>query len=296
MFKWRAALPVVRELASDGAGTVVTASTGSHGSAVAWATRELGKRAVVFVPPGVTPPKLALMESFDADLRVAGRDLDEAKEAGRAWALEEGLPFFEDGAEPLQYEAYRAIGDEILDQMPAAPAAVVVPIGNGALAGGVAAALGKRAPAVVRVGVVADAMPVMAESYEAGKPVDAPFGETIADGLAVRVAIPLAVERLHEALDGLIRVSERSLAEALVACHDAGVAIEPSAAAAVAAVPVQPDLMGDGPLVLVMTGRNVDPAVLERARTTRLLPRLTPTPAFRPRPTARRRRRCRPDP
>jgi threonine dehydratase len=214
----------------------------------------------------VTPPKLALMESLGADVRVTGRDLDEAKDAGRAWAHAEGLPFFEDGAEPLQYEAYRAIGDEILDQMPTVPAAVVVPIGNGALAGGVAAALGKRAPAVVRVGVVADAMPVMAESYEAGKPVDAPFGETIADGLAVRVAIPLAVERLHEALDGLIRVSERALAEALVACHDAGVAVEPSAAAAVAALRVQPDLMGDGPLVLVMTGRNFDPAVLERAR------------------------------
>ena len=267
MFKWRAALPVVRELARDGAGAVVTASTGNHGSAVAWACRKLGKRAVVFAPPGVTPSKLALMESLGADLRVAGRDLDEAKEAGQAWARDENLPFFEDGAEPLQYEAYRAIGDEILDQMPVAPAAVVVPIGNGALAGGVAAALGKRAPAVVRVGVVADSMPVMAESYEAGKPVIAPFGETIADGLAVRVAIPLAVERLHEALDGMIRVTERALAEALVACHDAGVAVEPSAAAAVAAVRVQPDLMGDGPLVLVMTGRNVDPAVLERART-----------------------------
>jgi threonine dehydratase len=267
MFKWRAALPVARELARDGVDAVVTASTGSHGAAVAWACRQLGKRAIVFAPPGVTPPKLALMESLDAELRVAGRDLDDAKEAGQAWALDEGLPFFEDGAEPLQYEAYRAIGDEILDQMPAAPAGVVIPIGNGALAGGVAAALGRRAPAVVRVGVVADSMPVMAESYEAGKPVTAPFGETIADGLAVRVAIPLAVERLHEALDGLIRVSERAIADALVASHDAGVEIEPSAAAAVAAVREQPDLMGDGPLVLVLTGRNVDPAVLERART-----------------------------
>ncbi|MGH3109743.1 MAG: pyridoxal-phosphate dependent enzyme [Gaiellaceae bacterium] len=266
MFKWRAALPVVEALLDSRGESVVTASTGSHGAAVAWACRQLGKRAVVFAPPGVTPPKLALMESLDADLRIAGRDLDEAKEAGVAWAGAEGLPFFEDGAEPLQYEAYRAIGDEILDQMPVAPTGVVIPIGNGALAGGVAAALSRRAPAVVRVGVVADSMPVMAESYEAGEPVTAPFGETIADGLAVRVAIPLAVERLHEALDGLIRVSERSIAEALVACHDAGVAIEPSAAVALAAVRAQPDLMGDGPLVLVMTGRNFDPAVLERAR------------------------------
>jgi threonine dehydratase len=266
MFKWRAALPVVRELARAGPAAIVTASTGSHGVAVAWAAREVGTRAVVFVPPESNPTKLALLEKLGADVRVAGRDLDEAKDEGRAWADAEGLPFFEDGAEPLQYEAYEAVGDEILDQLPGAPAGAVIPIGNGALAGGVAAVLGRRAPAALRVGVVAQNMPVMAESYEAGKPVPAEFGETIADGLAIRVAIPLAVERLHEALDGLVRVSERALAEALVACHDAGVEVEPSAAAAVAAVRELPDLRPDGALVLVMTGRNLDPTVLDRAR------------------------------
>jgi threonine dehydratase len=61
-------------------------------------------------------------------------------------------------------------------------------------------------------------------------------------------------------------VSERAIAEALVACHDAGVAIEPAAAAAVAAVRERPDFVGAGVVVAVMTGRNVDPAVLERAR------------------------------
>jgi threonine dehydratase len=266
MFKWRASLSVVKELVRGRPAVVVTASTGSHGVAVAWACGQVGSRAVVFVPPQSNPTKLALLERLGADVRVAGRDLDEAKDAARAWAEVEGLPFFEDGAEALQYVAYEAIGDEILDQLPSAPAGVVIPIGNGALAGGVAAALGRRAPAALRVGVVARSMPVMAESYEAGKPVHADFGETIADGLAIRVAIPLAVERLHEALDGLVRVSERELAEALVACHDSGVEVEPSAAAAVAAVRELPDLRPDGPLVLVMTGRNLDPAVLERAR------------------------------
>jgi threonine dehydratase len=257
MFKWRAALPVVRSL---GAGAVVTSSTGNHGAAVAWACREQGVRAVVFVPPGASPPKLALLERLGADVRVAGSDLDEAKEIARGWAADEGLPFFEDGAEPLQYEAYRAIGEEILEQCPVAPAAVVVPVGNGALAGGVGAAVG---PGVLRVGVVAKEMPVMAESWEAGEAVAPRPGRTIADGLAVRVAIPLAVERLRDAVDLMLGVSERELADALVACHDAGVEIEPSAAAAVAALPQVPD--GD-PVVLVMTGRNVDPAVLERAR------------------------------
>jgi threonine dehydratase len=263
MFKWRAALPVVEAYGSN---AVVTSSTGNHGAAVAWACRRLGSRAIVFVPPSATPAKLALLEALGADVRVAGDDLDEAKDAARAWAGEEGLPFFEDGAEPLQYEAYGAIGKEILDQSPSVPAAVVIPVGNGALAGGIGAAVGRREPGVLRVGVVADEMPVMAESYEAGEPVEPRAGTTIADGLAVRVAIPLAVERLATALDRMLRVSERAIAEALVACHDAGVLVEPSAAAAVAAIRAEPGLAPEGPVVLVMTGRNVDPAVLERAR------------------------------
>ena len=106
----------------------------------------------------------------------------------------------------------------------------------------------------------------MAASYDAGKVVEVPMGTTIADGLAVRVAIPLAVGRLRAAVDLMLRVSERSIAEALVVCHDAGIAVEPSAATALAGVRDMPDLAGDGPIVLVMTGRNVDPDLVERAR------------------------------
>lgn len=265
-FKWRSTLPVVQEMAGGGQRTVVTSSTGNHGAAVAWACRQLGVEAIVFVPPGATEQKLALLDRFRAEVRVAGHDLDEAKDAARTYADAEGLRFFEDGAEPLQYKAYEAIGDEIVDQCPSVPAVVVTPIGNGALAGGVGAALGRRAPDALRVGVVAKEMPVMAASYEAGRPIEVPTGTTIADGLGVRVAIPLAVERLRTTVDLMARVSERAIAAALVACHHAGVPIEPSAAAAVAAVRDQPELGGEGSVVLIMTGRNVDPAVVERAR------------------------------
>jgi threonine dehydratase len=261
MFKWRAALPVVRELAAEGHGAVVTSSTGNHGAAVAWACRKLGSRAIVFVPPRTTERKLALLDELGADVRVAGADLDDAKHAAKVWSRSEGLPFFEDGAEPLQYEAYRAIGDEILAQLDGPPGAVVIPIGNGALAGGIGTALGS---AVLRVGVVTKEMPVMADSVEAGRPAEGAAGTTtVADGLAVRVAIPLAVGRLRDTVDRFVRVSEREIAEALVACHDAGVEIEPSAAAAAAAART---LEVEGTVVLVMTGRNLDPAVLDRAR------------------------------
>jgi threonine dehydratase len=263
MFKWRAALPIVRDLAGEGHTTIVTSSTGNHGAAVAWACREHGSRAIVFVPPGSTESKLALLRGLGADVRIQGEDFEDAKHHANVWARSEGLPFFEDGAEPLQYDAYRAIGDEILDQLAAPPAAVVTPIGNGALAGGIGAALA-RSPGTTRVGVVAKDMPVMAESFAADRPVDAGAGSTIADGMAVRVAIPLAVSRLRDAVDLMLRVSEREIAAALVACHDAGVEVEPSAAAALAAVRT---LETPGSVVLVMTGRNFDPAVLERART-----------------------------
>ncbi len=265
MFKWRGALPVVEELAGAGVEAVVTASTGNHGAAVAWACGRAGIRAVVFVPPRPARTKLANLDRLGADVRVAGLDLDDAKDAGRAYADESGFRFFEDGAEPLQYSAYGAIGDEIIDQSAVPPGAVVIPIGNGALAAGVGAAVGRRLPGVTRIGVVAKEMPVMAESHAAGTPVDVASGTTIADGLAVRVAIPLAVERLCTAIDRMVRVSERAIAAALVACHAAGLPVEPSAAGAVAAVRDGADL-GTGPIVLVLTGRNVDDALVERAR------------------------------
>jgi threonine dehydratase len=262
-FKWRGALPVVRALAEAGHPTIVTASTGNHGAAVAWACHELGLTARVFAPVNGNEKKLALLERLGADVRLDGADLDEAKELGRASAGEEELPFFEDGAEPLQYDAYAAIGDELLDQAGDPPAAVVIPVGNGALAGGIGTALARRALAVERVGVVAKAMPVMADAFASERTVTMNDGTTIADGLAVRVPIPLAVRRLRDALDVVLRVSERAIAAALVACHDAGLRVEPSAAAGFAALA---QLAGDGPVVVIVTGRNFDEDVLARAR------------------------------
>jgi threonine dehydratase len=266
VFKWRGALPVVEDLARNGHEAVVTASTGNHGAAVALACRQTGIRAIVFVPPGAAEPKLANLDRLGADVRVAGNDLDEAKDAARAYVQESGTRFFEDGAEPLQYDAYGAIGEEILGQSPAPPLAVVTPIGNGALAGGIGAALARGGPTVTHIGVVAREMPVMAASYAAGRAVEVPAGTTIADGMAVRVAIPLAVERLAAAVHRIVQVSERGIAAALSACHDATVPVEPSAAATLAALRDTTDLAPHGAVVLVLTGRNVDAALVERAR------------------------------
>ena len=160
-FKWRGALPVLEKFKGMGARGVVTASTGNHGAATAWAAARLGLEATVFAPESASKTKLAHLERLGADVRLGGADMDEAKDRGMAEAAERGLPFFEDGAEPAQYEGYAAIGDELLDQLDEPPAAVVVPVGNGALLGGIATAVLRRSPETLRIGVVSASAPVM---------------------------------------------------------------------------------------------------------------------------------------
>ncbi len=262
-FKWRGALPALERYKSDGATGVVTASTGNHAVATAWAAERVGLSATVFVPEGASETKLAKLDGLGAELVVEGADFDETKERAAARASESGLPFFEDGAEPAQLDGYAAIGDEIVDQLGEEPAAVVVPVGNGALLAGVGRAIGARSPGTRRIGVVSAGAPVMARSWHAGRAVESDLCSTIADGLAVRVAIPVAVDWLLEAADEMLEVSEADIALAVVAFDDAGIRVEAAAAAGLAALP---EIDAEGPIVLVVTGRNIDDELLARCR------------------------------
>jgi len=264
VFKWRGALPVLEQHRASGADAVVTASTGNHGIATAWAAGRLGMATIVYAPQGASQAKLARLENLGSDVRLVGADLDEAKDSARSFAYAQGLPFFEDGAEPAQLTGYEAIATEILEQVPDPPGAVVVPVGNGALLGGIGRALRRRSPATLRVGVVAKEAPAMALSWEARRPVESSGCETLADGLAVRVPIPFAVEVLIEAADRMLRVSERSIARAVAAFWNVGIRVEGAAAAALAALSQLADT--EGLIVLVVTGRNIDDELLAQCR------------------------------
>jgi threonine dehydratase len=264
-FKWRGALPTLEAWRASGATAVVTASTGNHGAASAWAAKGLAMRAVVYVPEGAARAKVELIASLGAEVRDAGRDVDEAKDTARAYAAESGLPFFEDGAEPAQYEGYRGIAREVLEQLPEA-AAVVVPLGNGALLGGIGLELAERSPRTLRVGVQSKEAPVMVECWHAGAVVESERCATFADGLAVRVAIPAAVDVLADVVSRMLLVSERELARSVGAYAAAGIRAEGAAAAALAALPQLDGLEGlEGPIVLIVTGRNIDDALWRRA-------------------------------
>jgi threonine dehydratase len=189
--------------------------------------------------------------------------MDEAKAAARAHAAATGAFFFEDGAEPAQFDGYAQIGHELLDQVPE-PAAVVVPVGNGALAIGVFRALAERAPEAERIAVAAVEAPAMYDSWRAGRPVDSDRCATFADGLAVRVAIPLAVQELNRLTQRFELVTEAELEAAVRAYAEHGIRAE-GAAAAPLALALREQL--PRPLVLIVTGRNVDDAVYHRILT-----------------------------
>jgi threonine dehydratase len=261
-FKWRGALPVVEEYRQQGHASVVTVSTGNHGAATAWATARHGMTAVVFVPERASAAKLELLRRLGAELVVGGADLDEAKAAGVEYARARGLPFFQDGAEPAQYRGYGGIADEILAEV--TPDAVLVPVGNGALLAGIGLRLGARSPATRRIGVVAAGAPVMARSFQAGQVVESSQSATFADGMAVRVAIPFAVEALATAADEMAEVTDRAIAEAVGAFAEAGMRVEGSAAAALAGAWQLEDRL-EGVVVLVVTGRNIDDDLWQRA-------------------------------
>jgi threonine dehydratase len=214
-------------------------------------------RAVVFVPAAASGAKLALLERLGAELHRVGGDLDESKQLAREHAVANDLPFFEDGGEPAQFDGYEAIGAEILEALGRPPARVIVPVGNGALVIGVARAAGGV------LGVVAKEAPVMALSVEAGRPVDCDRSATFADGMAVRVAIPLAVEEMCRLGVPMAMVSERAIARAVGDYATSGIRVEGAAGAALAAWrQLEPD---DDPTVLIVTGRNIDDDLHRRA-------------------------------
>jgi threonine dehydratase len=257
-FKWRGAVAVLETRRPE---VVVTASTGNHGAATAWAARRLGIRAVVFIPEEASAAKVALIEAQGAELHRAGSDMDEAKAAARAYAQEQDAFFFEDGAEPAQFDGYEQIGHELLDELPEPPGAVVVPVGNGALAIGVFRAVAGRAPDALRVAAAAEEAPAMWESWRAGRPTDSDRCRTFADGLAIRVAIPLAVAELNPLVQRFELVSEAELEAGVRDYAAAGIRVE-GAAAAPLAIARRTEL--PRPLVLIVTGRNVDDALYDR--------------------------------
>ncbi|MFP3714892.1 threonine ammonia-lyase [Puerhibacterium sp. TATVAM-FAB25] len=244
---------------------VVAASAGNHAQGVALAAQLLGIDATVFMPVDAPLPKLAATRAYGADVRLVGSSVDEALGAARTEAARSGRVLIHPFDHVDVVAGQGTLGLEVLEQVPDV-GTVVVPLGGGGLVAGIATALAEAAPHVRVVGVQAQNVAAYPRSLAAGRPLAADARATMADGIAVGTPgeVPYAIlERLGVEVR---TVTEDELSRALLLVAErAKLVVEPSGAAAVAAVTAAPqDFAGRGAVVPVLTGGNIDPLLLMR--------------------------------
>jgi threonine dehydratase len=223
---------------------VVAASAGNHGQAVAWAARELGIRARIFVPLDAPMAKVEACKNYGAETELSGADFEDALAAALAEIEETGATFIHPYEDQLVIAGQGTIGLELLEQVPDV-GTVLVPIGGGGLALGIAIALRAVRPEVRIVGVQAGL-----EGY------------TIADGIAVKVPSEFTMPLLEDLLDEIVSVSDEEISEAIVLLLErAKLVVEGAGAVGVAAL-LAGKAGGTGLAVPILSGGNIDPTML----------------------------------
>jgi threonine dehydratase len=232
---------------------VVAASAGNHGQAVAWAAREAGLPVTVFMPSDAPLAKVDATRSYGAEIRFAGESIDEALAGARAHADETGATFVHPFDDPRVIAGQGTLGLELDEQLEELET-VVVPIGGGGLASGIALALGELRPKVRIVGVQAARCAPLAGSTE--------LGATIAEGIAVKEPGSLTRPILEERLADLVTVSDEEIAQAIVLLLErTKLVVEGAGAAAVAALLAGRTRAG-GPVCVILSGGNIDATLL----------------------------------
>ena len=261
-FKIRGAYTRISRLsAEERARGVVAASAGNHAQGVALAAQLLGIRATVFMPEGAPIPKANATRGYGADVRFHGEYLTQALVAAQQFADETGAVFIHPFDHRDIVAGQGTCGLEILAQAPQA-ATVLVPTGGGGLLAGVALAIKSSRPDIRVVGVQAEEAAAYPESLRTGAPVALERMSTMADGIAVACPGDVPFAAIQQHVDEVVTVSEESMSRALVLLLERSkMLVEPSGAAAVAAVLDRPEAFGT-PIVAVLSGGNVDPLLL----------------------------------
>jgi len=254
-FKIRGAFNTIAILA-DGGNTagVATASAGNHGQAVAWAARETGIRATIFMPENAPMAKVDATRSYGATVELSGEFYDDAVEAARAYADDSGSTFVHAFEDPRVIAGQGTLGLELAEQLPEGPGTVVIPVGGGGLAAGVAIALHERRPELTMVGVQAAACAPLLGAAE--------LGPTIADGIAVKRPGLLTSSVVRELLDDIVAVDDEAISQAIVLLLErAKLVVEGAGAATVAAITAGL-VTGEGHVCAVLAGGNIDASTL----------------------------------
>ncbi len=265
-FKVRGAMWALAQRMKRGAvQEVVASSTGNHGAAVAYAAKEFGIAARIFLPANCNPVKRGRIALLGAEIvESGGSDPAAVFDLAAEHAKQPGVYFLNDGTDEDLPAGPATIGCEILEQLPGT-SAIFVPMGDTALIRGIAAATKQIAPQVKIIGVQAERAPSYYLSWKEGKVVETETCDTIADGLATRTPEAANVRDVRNLVDDVILVSEDQLLRAVeVLLLEEHVLAEPAGAASTAALLKSSANCGDH-VVLVVSGANISREVLRRA-------------------------------
>jgi len=264
-FKLRGAANAVARL-GDGAVGVTTASTGNHGRALAHAARQMDIPAIICVSRLVPGNKIRAIEDLGAEARVVGASQDEAFKEALRLEKEEGFALIPPFDHPDIIAGQGTLGLEILEQLPEAEA-IAIPLSGGGLLAGVALAAKAMKPGIRIIGISMERGAAMAASLEAGRPVEVEELETLADSLGGGVGLQnrLTFSMCRDLMDDLILLTEEEIAAGIRHhAREDGEVVEGAAAVGAGAILSGKLRAGQGPLVLLLSGCNIDPALHER--------------------------------
>jgi threonine dehydratase len=253
-FKIRGAVNTIATLsAEERAAGVIAASAGNHGQAVAWAAREAGIAATVFMPQDSPMAKVDATRNYGAQVELTGTGYDESVAAAEERMQATRGTFVHAFEDERVIAGQGTIGLELVEQLPSV-GTIVIPIGGGGLAAGVAIALRELRPEVRLVGVQAEAVCPFVGGTE--------HRFTIAEGIAVKQPGTLTAAILDDRLDEIVTVTDEQISHAiLLLLERTKLLVEGAGAASVAAL-LAGKVPGEDEVCLILSGGNIDPTLL----------------------------------
>jgi threonine dehydratase len=258
VFKIRGAVNKVGSLSpSELERGLVTASSGNHGLAMAYAAKIYGTKVVVVVPENAVKEKVEAIESYGAEIVKYGKDYDEAYSKALEIQREAGTTFVHPFDDPFVIAGQGTLGLELLEDVPDLTA-IIVPIGGGGLISGVSIATKMLNPKLRIVGVQSEGAPAIYRSWRAGKIVEVDSVNTVADGLATRKPLDLTFGIIKRYVDAILLVSEQEIGKGVLALlHKAHILAEPSGAASLAALLFKYHPKPKEKVAVIVSGANI---------------------------------------
>jgi threonine dehydratase len=265
-FKVRGGINLMSQLsAEERERGVVTASTGNHAQSIAYAAREFGARAIIYMPENPNPVKLAATKRLGAEVIEYGADFDDCRVEAEAHAARESMRFIHAANEPALIAGVGTYALELIETAPDLDV-VIVPVGGGSGVCGTALVFKALRPETTIIAVQTEQMPAVYRAFHEHRMVSLEGGQTFAEGLATRVTFELPFGIMQRLVDDVVLVSEEDMRQAIVLLMEtAHIVVEGAGAAPVAASRNLARELGGKRVGLIVSGGNATLETLRRA-------------------------------